>query len=325
MEESKNYHQTNPGAPPALADVHLPPAPVLDDFTVVIPTLGRATLEQCLSSILHGTRWPRQIIIIDQGNESKVADWLACLEAAGIATMHLRAEPRGPGAARNRGFEQVQTRFFAAIDDDCLAETTWLEQMARHLHEHPHAIITGRVNPGGEGFVPSVVTSDEPVTYDRPLLRGSDPFASGNIGMAVATSRLIGPFDEDPLLSAAAEDNELGYRALRRGVPIMYLPDVIIYHMDWRDPTQLIPLYKGYAWGQGVFFGKYLRTWDGFIALRTGIYFFRGVRLWLRGIIGRDYNSYAEGYARCIRFVPGLIAGFRSHSPLQTVEQPINT
>jgi GT2 family glycosyltransferase len=312
---------STPSASATLAGLNAVPRPVLDDISVVVPTMGRPTLEQCLRAIVQGTCWPARLIVIDQGTNAQVGAWLGHLEALGIATLHLRAEPRGPGAARNRGFELVQTRFFAAIDDDCVAEPTWLEHMARHLRQHPHAIITGRVNPGGEGFVPSVVAFDSPVTYDRLALSGVAAFVSGNIGMVASTSQLIGPFDEDPLLSAAAEDNELGYRALRAGVPIMYRPDVIVAHMDWRDTSQLPALYRGYARGQGAFFGKYLRQGDWTVALWVLLYVYRGIRLWVRGLLCSDQHAMIEGAARMQHFVPGLLAGLRSRTPAHAAKQ----
>lgn len=306
--------------PQTLVQLDVAPRPILEDVTVIIPTLGRATLEQCLCSLLVGTRWPAQVILVDQGTNPAVVEWLGYLERVGILPVHLHAARRGPAAARNRGMEQVKTPFFAAIDDDCLAETDWLEKMAVRLRQHPTAMITGRVNPGGEGFVPSVITSEVAMVYERPSLRVGDPLSSGNMGMALRTAQSIGPIDEDPLFSAAAEDNDWGYRALRAGFPIVYAPEVIIYHLDWRDRSELAALYRDYAWSKGAFFGKYLRKGDGFIALRTLLYFYRGARMWVRGTLRHDYNLTVEGHARMVYLLPGLVAGIRGKRPTRRTE-----
>src|SRR5690242_876708 len=91
---------------------------LLDDLTVIIPTVGRPILQRCLQSIASGTVLPARIIVIDQGENPLVAEWVHSLEGMGLETFHLRSPERSPASARNRGIEQVQTRFVAAIDDD---------------------------------------------------------------------------------------------------------------------------------------------------------------------------------------------------------------
>ena len=54
---------------------------VLDDLTVIIPTVGRPILQRCLQSIADGTVLPARIIAIDQGDNLEVADWLHSIEA----------------------------------------------------------------------------------------------------------------------------------------------------------------------------------------------------------------------------------------------------
>src|SRR5690348_9046482 len=137
---------------------------ILDDFTVIIPTLGRPILQRCLQSIADGAVLPARIIAID-GDNHAVGDWLHSMEEIGIETLHLHSMERGPAPARNRGIEQVQTRFVAAIDDDCVAGKDWLEKMERQLRQHPTAIITGRLEPAGDGIPPTVVTSAVPCVY----------------------------------------------------------------------------------------------------------------------------------------------------------------
>jgi GT2 family glycosyltransferase len=132
------------------------------------------------------------------------------------------------------------------------------------------------------------------------------------MGLAVETTKRVGLFDEDSRFKAAAEDNEWSYRALRAGVPIIYAPDVIVTHLDWRDDFQLLKTYQAYAWGQGVFYGKYLRKADWFIALRTALYFYRGIKLYITGLTRNDFDQRVYGHARLTHFIPGVLAGLRA-------------
>jgi hypothetical protein len=47
--------------------------PVVDDITLVIPTLDRSILEESLLWIALGTRWPAQIIVVDQSSSLIIA------------------------------------------------------------------------------------------------------------------------------------------------------------------------------------------------------------------------------------------------------------
>jgi glycosyltransferase involved in cell wall biosynthesis len=87
--------------------------PVLDDVTVVIPTLGRPILEESLSRIASGTAWPAKIIVVDQSSSSVIAGWLAGLRASGLSAEHVPSSQRGRAAAVNRGIERVQSRLLA--------------------------------------------------------------------------------------------------------------------------------------------------------------------------------------------------------------------
>lgn len=288
---------------------------ILDDVTVIIPTVGRPILQRCLQSIASGTVLPARIIVVDQGDNPEITDWLHSIEALGLETFHLLSTERSPASARNRGIEQVQTLFVAAIDDDCFVEKDWLEIMERHLHQNPTAIITGRLEPAGDGIPPTIITSDVPCIYNRPSVRVHSPLASANMGFALRTAQQIGPFDGNV---SPAEDNDWAYRSLRVGVPILYAPEVVVYHLHWRNKTQMAAVYRAYALSQGAFYGKHLRQGDWLMLLRTAITLFRGVRSLIIGALKNNYNRRVDGYARLTLLLPGLVAGLRGKGLSQT-------
>lgn len=285
-----------------------PPRLVLDDFTVVIPSVGRPLLRRCLQSIARGSVWPDSIIIIDQGDNPEVADWLREPGATGLKIRHLRSAERNPASARNTGIEAANTTFVAALDDDCVAESDWLEKMAGVLRENPALIVTGRLESAGEGIPPTLVTSKNPRLYSRPSIAFSSPLASANMGFALSTARRIGPFDTALL---AAEENDWAYRALCSGIPILYDPELVVYHVPWRDKKQMAATYRLYARTQGEFFGKHLRRGDGSMILRFGLSWIRGGRSLLGGFFQGDQDRISRGLAKLTRLLPGLVAGWR--------------
>ena len=166
--------------------------PVLDDISIVIPTLGRPILEQSLYWILAGSAWPGCLIIVEQGSNPDVVDWLKRVQELGITVKHIRSSQRGRSAGINRGLEQVDTRFVAITDDDCFAGEDWLKTLADRLRRSPNAVVTGRVEAAGEEMI-VVVTSTTPSIQSRPRLK-FDSMSGGNMGTSLAVFRKVGLF-----------------------------------------------------------------------------------------------------------------------------------
>ena len=283
--------------------------PLLDDISIVIPTLGRPILEQCLYWILMGSSWPTCLIVVDQGSNANVAGWLERVMHIGIPVKHILSTQRGRSAGINRGLEQTRTRFVAITDDDCFVGVGWLSKMATKLQQHPQAVITGQVEAAGEDMI-VVVTSSIPSVQNRPRLK-FDSMSGGNVGASLDVFRKVGLFEEDPVM-ATAEDAEWAYRALRRGVSIRYEPDVVLAHFGWRDTGKRVEQYRDYALSHGGFYGKYLRHGDLFILARAAGHFGRALRRWVRGIVAGDVELAMLGRAYCLHLLPGILAGIRS-------------
>jgi GT2 family glycosyltransferase len=281
---------------------------ILDDLSVVIPTLGRPILESCLSWLVDGTHWPVRVIVVDQGRNPVVAEWLDKLQAGGVNTLYVPSDQNGRSAGINRGLERVTTRFVAITDDDCFVAPDWLIKMATQLRREPGAIVTGRVDLAGDEAVAfSVVSGTEPKRYTKPQLR-FHPFIGGNVGMSMEVVERIGFFDEHPSLQSA-EDSDYGYRALRSGIPIVYEPEIVLCHYHWRDASQRAERYADYSRSQGGFYGKYLFNGDQIIWLQATRDLIRGPVRWMRGMFLRDEDMIDRGRSDSLHLLPGIIAG----------------
>lgn len=283
--------------------------PVLYDISIVIPTLGRNILEQCLFWILAGSAWPGCLIVVEQGSNPDVAEWLKRVQEIGIRVKHILSNQRGRSAGINRGLEQADTRFVAITDDDCFVGEDWLMNMASRLRLSPEAVVTGRVEAAGEDMV-VVVTSTIPSIQSRPRLK-FDSMSGGNMGTALTVFKKVGLFEEDPVM-ATAEDAEWSYRALRNGISLRYEPEVVVAHFGWRDTGKRIEQYRHYALSHGGFYGKYLRRGDWFIMARATGHFVRALRRWVRGELKGDTELAVLGKAYSLNLLPGILAGMRS-------------
>lgn len=283
--------------------------PVLDDISIVIPTLGRDILEQSLFWILVGTAWPACLIIVEQGANPNVANMLKRVQEIGIRVKHVLSAQHGRSAGINRGLEQADTRLVAITDDDCFVREDWLMNMRSRLRLSPDAVVTGRVEAAGTDMI-VVVTSTISSIQNKPRIK-FDSMSGGNMGTSLDVFKKVGLFEEDPVM-ATAEDAEWAYRALCKGISIRYEPDVIVAHFGWRDEGKRVEQYRHYALSHGGFYGKYIRRGDLFILARAIGHFLRALRRWVRGNLSGDVELAIFGQAYCQNLLPGILAGLGS-------------
>jgi GT2 family glycosyltransferase len=300
------------GPSSSLDAIKFEPKPVLEDISIVIPTLGRPLLEQSLFWILVGSAWPGCLIVVEQGCSKDVANWLSGVQEKGIRVKHIRSNQRGRSAGINRGLEKSDTRFVAITDDDCFVDQNWLLNMAKRTRLNPGAVITGRVEAAGADVI-MVVTSTKPSVQHRPRIK-FDSMSGGNMGTSLEVFKKVGLFEEDPVMPTA-EDAEWAYRALRKGVSIRYEPEVVVAHFGWRDEKNRAEQYRQYALSHGGFYGKYLRQGDLFILIRSFVHLARSFRRWMQGKLTRDAENALNGKAYFRGLIPGMIAGFQSRYP----------
>ncbi len=285
------------------------PPPVLEDMSVVIPTLGRPILERALEAIEAGTHWPATIIVVDQGRSAETVTLIRDVTVRGLAIKHVPSEQRGRARGVNRGIETAETRFVAITDDDCLVEPGWLLAICARLRTDPDSIVTGRIEAADGGNVPVVVTSREGFVQRRPRL-SFDSLSGGNMGAARELLFRLGLLDEDPCV-ATAEDAEFAYRALRKGAALVFEPEAGVAHVDWREGEERSMQYDSYARSHGGFYGKYLRHGDLFIAARMALHLVRALRRWIVGAMTGNEDLARNGRAYTLRLPGGALAGWR--------------
>lgn len=284
--------------------------PVAEEISVVIPTLGRPILERSLEALAAGTLLPAEVVVVDQSGGDETARLIDGFRDRGLPATHVPSHGRGRAVGVNEGIRRVRTRFLLVTDDDCLAEPEWVAAMGRALKARPDAIVTGRIEAWEGGAVPVVSTGREPFVQRRPRLT-FDSLSGGNMGAAVEILIDLGLLDEDPA-SATAEDAELGYRALRAGVPLAFEPASGVAHMDWREGDERAAQYRSYALSQGAFYGKYLRQGDLLIGVRVLVHMARAGKRWLSGILRGDPDLALNGRSYVIHLPPGIVRGWRS-------------
>lgn len=266
-------------------------------------------LKRCLSSIALGRLLPHTVIVVDQSANDEIRGWLSPLADAGVRVRHIPSRETGRARGVNRGIEAVTTPYFAITDDDCTVDANWLRSAELLLLKEPNSVITGRVEGDGDDATGILVTSNEHARYERPRLK-YDSLCGGNMATSTEVVRRVGLFDEDDVLRCS-EDGEWAYRALRSGVTILYTPDMVVQHLDWRNEEERVAQYASYARSHGAFYGKYLRRADWFIAARAMAHLLRASRRYVRGMVNANPEEMLIGRAYVFGLLPGILKGIR--------------
>ena len=207
-------------------------------ITVAISTRDRpAALGRCLESLAAGAHRPDEIVVVDQsaGHESSAVAtrW----REAGLTIHYKRHEARGLGAAQNVAFARARYPIVAVLDDDCVADTRWLQLVASRMRDRLDLDgVTGRVLPLDAVGARTFPVSSRISVVRREFSGRALPWevGSGN-NFAVRRDALtrIGGCDERLGPGSPARggvDMDLFHRLLRGGSRILYEPDAIVYH-----------------------------------------------------------------------------------------------
>lgn len=118
--------------------------------TFVIPTLGRATLDRALASLMAQTddRW-RAVVVCD--------GWMNTEESPDDRISWCGAEFRSAGLARNTGMGLAEGDWIGFLDDDDSLVPTYVEHLNEHVEDHPWAeVVIFRMRHPQYGVLPRV-------------------------------------------------------------------------------------------------------------------------------------------------------------------------
>jgi GT2 family glycosyltransferase len=275
--------------------------------TVVLPTIGRPELARaCLDSLARCEPRADEILVIDSSEDHLVADVVADFREAGGRRIECRVP--GVGSAFNVGLREARHEIVLLTNDDCTVEPSWVERGLSHASRDPEVIVTGRVRPHGD---PAIV----PSTIDDPVEReyfGEVAFVLYTQCMALHRSVLLEFGGFDGRIRPSAEDNDLSYRWLRAGLRILYEPDFVVWHHDWRTRAQLERLYVGYGIGQGMVYGKHLRRGELAVLPLLGATVYWSARAVIARLV-RGGERRPDPRLGMLRGLPtGLVRGWRA-------------
>lgn len=106
-------------------------------LSVIIPVFNRERfLKRCVESVAASSLQNIEIILIDDGSEDHSGALCDQLAKADNRILVIHQQNAGVSAARNRGLEKAQGKYFAFVDSDDYIEPDMYEKMIVAMEEH---------------------------------------------------------------------------------------------------------------------------------------------------------------------------------------------
>lgn len=200
------------------------------DVTVVVPAHGHPEWIRALLAALDeqaSSERPLPVIVSDDASPRPLELDVEADAYPSLALELLRSEENGgPGAARNRALERVDTPWVAFLDSDELPGAGWLERLDE--------IAAADVLDGVEGRITTGSERPTPFTHIAEATIPGAHHVAGNIAFRTEALRRLGGFDEryyDPALRLHfREDTELFFRVEEAGLDVPYDPELLAHH-----------------------------------------------------------------------------------------------
>lgn len=197
-------------------------------ISVIVCTYrGSATLVRCLDSIVALDYPDVEVIVVNDGSDTRVAEIAATYEAV----RHIATPHDGLSVARNRGAEAARGDILVYTDDDCIVEPDWLKWIAAEFEKYPSYGCVGGPNlpplptnatrarvaaaPGG----PSHVLLDD---------RRAEHLPGCNLAVRREVFEKVGGFN--PLFRTAGDDVDFCWRVLAAGYELGFHAAAFVWH-----------------------------------------------------------------------------------------------
>nr|WP_106251342.1 HAD-IIIA family hydrolase [Allonocardiopsis opalescens] len=199
------------------------PQPPPTDYTVVIPTVGRASLGETLAALLGPAapdgHAPREILVVDdrpdpaepldvdvEQDDSEDTDVKTVVRI-------LRSGGRGPAAARNTGWRAARSTWVAFLDDDVVPAPGWGRALAADLDGLSGRGGTDGDVAGSQGRIVVPEPADRaPTDAERATLALADAhWITADMAVRRTALAAVGGFDER-FRRAYREDTDLALR-----------------------------------------------------------------------------------------------------------------
>lgn len=258
-------------------------------ISAIICTRNRAdslgqTLERMARLDLSGV--PEfELIVVDNGSVDNTVKLAQAFAEQAPFPVSVVTEPRpGLSQARNHGLRIARHELIMFTDDDCLVAADWAKAGARLFQGDLRKVVAGRVELYDKTQLPLAIKTD-PEREELASAASLVGFLHGaNMAFGRCVIDAIGKFDVRLGAGShlrSAEDAEFAYRAYKQGIPVVYEPDLVVWHNHGRTGSaEWYRQMTDHAIGSGGMIMKHVMGGTPSIA-KIGYWDFRSaIRLW---------------------------------------------
>jgi len=205
--------------------------PLPDLLSVVVPAHEMSDRLVALLQSLDGqarrlNSGPLPVVVSDDGSSRPIATSLM-ERFPGLDLKHIRSNINsGPGAARNRGLDEISSQWVAFLDSDTVPRDQWLRLLVARISQEDTADgLEGRIAVPGEA---------SPFTHATTIDASQGQHGGANIAYRTEVILGVGGFSEafyDPTRKMHfREDNELRFRMAKQDIAVAFEPDIVVDH-----------------------------------------------------------------------------------------------
>lgn len=256
---------------------------------VVVNWNGYSDTVACLESLLAAEPGPARVVVVDNasadGSAAELSRWIAHADCATPPRLTLLSSDtnRGFAGANNLGIASLDPDrgigHFLLLNNDATVRADFFAELSRALHDVPDAGIVGttiieagvsqRVWYAGGRFVPLRALALHLLEVPQDCTAVLTEFVTG---CAMLVSRpawtLLGPLPECYFMYL--EDAEYSHRACAAGLPVMYAPRAVAYHVVGATVGRAVPVPQVAFWktrSRALFVRRNLAGWHRWGAL----------------------------------------------------------
>jgi len=224
---------------------------VAPTVSVVVPTYRRPDALRATVAALLAVEYPDEryeVIVVDDGSGDTTTEVVAELQqGASTKLVYLHQQNSGAAAARNHGARSATGEILIFVDDDIVVEPSHIRDHLVTRQSQGDALVNGHWEFSSDVYQALARTpfGRFRIEVERWVKEGivKTPLTDGceapsaitacNLGIRRALFWDLGGFDES-FPFAGYEDQDLSYRAVRAGCPLVYDRRITLVHNDQR-------------------------------------------------------------------------------------------
>ena len=220
----------------------------MTEISVYIPAYNVARfLPRSIESVFGQSLAPAEVLVVDDGSTDNSAEIAGSYHTV---TVVRHESNRGLAAARNTAFRSARCKFVASLDADCVADRTWLANLAPHLGDPDVAGVGGALAEGVQ-----VALADRwrqahmPQQWGPTSLRNPKFLFGCNNVFRKSAVMDVGGYDES--MRTNGEDCDLSRRLRARDWQLIYDPSARATHLRADTMCSILDNYWRW-WKSGV-------------------------------------------------------------------------